>query len=216
MTRRTAVDVVADDTGVVLRDAVSGAWFLAAETAARASDLLSAVHDVSHIIVHQAAALPLVAERFGCTRQTSCRQSVFFGPDIAVRPAPGVTLAPLGPEWAPVVAETYSLGLGLDWALDRLAAGVMVGAFAEGQLAGFAGEHPEGSMGALEVLPGFRRRGIAEHLTTFIAHRMLADGRTPFDQIIDGNTASAALQRKLGFSISTHHLWWTSRPGRRG
>jgi tRNA (guanine37-N1)-methyltransferase len=174
--------------------------------------LVRHVHDAEHLVVHEEVSLPVVEEHLGFAHHTSYRQSVFFGEAIDVRVVPGIRLAPLGPEWAETVAATYSLPLGLDWALDRLQVGVMVGAFAGDQLAGFIGEHPEGSMGALEVLPDFRRRGIGEYLITFLAHRFVTQGRTPFAQIIDGNAASEALQRKLGFTISTRHLWWTARP----
>ena len=43
---------------------------------------------------------------------------------------------------------------------ERLRAGVMIGAFVDGRLAGFAGIHSEGSMGMLEVFEPFRRQGI--------------------------------------------------------
>ncbi|MFQ9917932.1 MAG: GNAT family N-acetyltransferase [Flavonifractor plautii] len=40
----------------------------------------------------------------------------------------------------------------------------MLGAFVDGTLAGFAGFHGEGSIGLLEVLPAYRRRGLGEAL----------------------------------------------------
>ncbi|MFQ7452543.1 MAG: GNAT family N-acetyltransferase [Flavonifractor plautii] len=38
----------------------------------------------------------------------------------------------------------------------------MLGAFVDGTLAGFAGFHGEGSIGLLEVLPAYRRRGLGK------------------------------------------------------
>ena len=38
------------------------------------------------------------------------------------------------------------------------------GAFVDGQLAGFVGEHSEGSMGMLEIFPAYRRRGLGYSL----------------------------------------------------
>lgn len=48
--------------------------------------------------------------------------------------------------------------------MGRLRAGVMLGAFLRDRPAGFIGLHEEGSMGMPEVLPEFRRMGVARAL----------------------------------------------------
>ena len=71
----------------------------------------------------------------------------------------------MGEEWAPYVCEHYSksdIG-GLEHIRQAIGAG-MLGAFVDGTLAGFAGFHGEGSIGLLEVLPAYRRRGLGEAL----------------------------------------------------
>ena len=68
-----------------------------------------------------------------------------------------------GEEWAPYVCEHYSksdIG-GLEHIRQAIGAG-MLGAFVDGTLAGFAGFHGEGSIGLLEVLPAYRRRGLGK------------------------------------------------------
>ncbi|MFR8333203.1 MAG: hypothetical protein ACLU9S_13295 [Oscillospiraceae bacterium] len=51
------------------------------------------------------------------------------------------------------VLDGYSLFHNPEYVEDRLKAGVIFGAFADGRLAGFVGEHHEGGMGMLEVFP---------------------------------------------------------------
>ena len=73
------------------------------------------------------------------------------------------------PEYIQSVEEVFSsltpvIEQHPEYVEDRLKAGVIFGAFVDGRLAGFVGEHHEGSMGMLEVVPEFRRRGIAQAL----------------------------------------------------
>ena len=86
--------------------------------------------------------------------------------------------------------------------------GVMRGAFAQGQLLGFIGMHSEGSVGMLEVLPPYRRRGVALALMSAMANHCLERGWVPFSQIFDGNTASLELHRRLGWTLCPEKLYW--------
>lgn len=109
------------------------------------------------------------------------------------------------------VLEGYSLFHDPDYIADRLKAGVVYGAFVDGELAGFIGEHNEGSMGMLEVFPAYRRRGLAVALESFQINRYLSEGRVPFDQVIVGNEKSLGLQRKLGMEVSEDTMAWAHR-----
>ena len=95
-------------------------------------------------------------------------------------------------------------------ALD-LEAGVMFGAFVDGRLAGFVGEHHEGSMGMLEVFPPYRGHGLGLALESFQINRYLSQGRVPFDQVIVGNEKSMGLQRKVGMELSKDTMSWLHR-----
>ena len=61
---------------------------------------------------------------------------------------------------------------------------MLVGAFYDEKLAGFIGQHCEGSIGMLMVAPKFQRRHIAMTLETYAANCMLEQGKIPFAQII--------------------------------
>ena len=83
--------------------------------------------------------------------------------------------------------------------------GCLWGIFEKGALAGFIGEHLEGSMGLLEVLPEYRMKGYGE---AFLINRFLRLNETPFCQVTEGNAASLALQQKLGMDISEFKTAW--------
>ncbi len=98
----------------------------------------------------------------------------------------------------------------LAWLLERRA---LFGLVREGQLAGFIGKHAEGSMGLLEVLPAFRRQGIASTLESFLIERELQAGNRPYCQVFVDNAASLALQRKLGLQLAEGLVIWLRKAG---
>ena len=118
-----------------------------------------------------------------------------------VQARPGVSVRPLTLEDMDFVLENYhNPGAYESHIRQRIA---------EGELAGFAGIHQEGALGMLEVLPQFRRRGLAEVLEAAIIARQLERGRFPYCHVRRGNTASEALQRKLGLTFDENRtLYW--------
>lgn len=117
-------------------------------------------------------------------------------------------IEPLGSGDLPVVVARYK-NLPEDFIARHLADGWVYGGYNEaGELVGFIGEHDEGAIGMLEVFPEHRRRGYAYELEGFLVNRMLACGRVPFTQVVEGNDASFALQRKLGFTVLPRVQCW--------
>ncbi|MGN1196596.1 MAG: GNAT family N-acetyltransferase [Acetatifactor sp.] len=96
----------------------------------------------------------------------------------------------------------------LDYITERIQSGAMVGAWLDGELVGFAGEHEEGGLGLLYVHPDVRRKGIGESLEAYVVNRHLALGYTPYGQIVVGNDKSINLQEKHGLYLSEGHVWW--------
>ncbi len=86
----------------------------------------------------------------------------------------------------------------------------MIGAFIDGCCAGFAGIHEEGSIGLIEVLPEYRRRGIAEALESQVINWCIQNGRLPYCHVLTDNTMSLALQRKLNLTLDPKPLYWLS------
>ncbi|WP_159442049.1 GNAT family N-acetyltransferase [Clostridium sp. Marseille-P2415] len=84
------------------------------------------------------------------------------------------------------------------------------GIFDNDALAGFIGEHLEGSMGLLEVLPEYRRKGYGYKLETFLINHFLQLNVIPFCQVRINNSESLALQKKIGMEISELTTFWIS------
>lgn len=126
-------------------------------------------------------------------------------------PAVRADVRPLDMSFFQAVLDGYSLFHDPEYVEDRLKAGVIFGAFVDGRLAGFVGEHHEGSMGMLEVFPPYRGHGLGLALESFQINRYLSQGRVPFDQVIVGNEKSMGLQRKVGMELSKDTMSWLHR-----
>ena len=118
-------------------------------------------------------------------------------------------IRPLTQEHAALAASVYHDGDGA-YIRNRIEHGALFGVFESDALAGFAGLHDDGSMGMLEILPPFRRRGYAAQLEAFLIAAALKEGRTPYCHVVDGNEASLHLQRKMGLTCTRLPAIWVN------
>ena len=160
-------------------------------------------------VVHQAFCIPFVSQKYGFTRVMDCIQAVYPSKQLIPLKA-GIEIKCLDLNWAGFVRAHYQTVDDEGYIRELLGKGLIYGAFADGEPAGFIGMHDEGSIGLLVVLPQFRRRGIGTALESYLVNWMLEKGWTPFGQIQSGNTESVLLQKHLGFEISSQHLYWLS------
>lgn len=170
--------------------------------------------DLDIVYVHQQAAVEPVARRFNLKEDLWVYQVALFRTQPLPMPENGVELRPIGMEQADFVRAHYlTYQPEEDYGVSRLASGNMVGAFIGGEIVGFAGLHNEGSLGLLEVLPQYRRRGVGSSLSAYLVNQLLARGWVPYGQVELDNEPSLAMQRRMGASISTEKLAWLSKKG---
>lgn len=207
--RRGSADVVsASDRGALLFSQPCGAWMISADDLCSFEALLSVVDIGDTFVVHQSFAVDVIKSRFSLEVTMPCTQVARLDRSLLPETGERCDIRPLGLENLDFVQTHYSHKLDREYLAERLTAGVIAGAFINGELAGFIGEHSEGSLGMLEVLPAYRRRGIAEALERHAVNRHLRAGYTPFAQIKQGNQASLDLQSKLGFVFADQPIFW--------
>ena len=141
-----------------------------------------------------AARLPLPAAGTYQTTDETVRVVVYTGGPL---PEPEADIRVLGPEAADFVHAHYHTVPDRDYILGRLTAGVMLGVFVDGAPAGFIGVHDDTSMGMLEVLPAYRRRGLGRALETALINRQLRRGILPWGEVFLDNVPSLRLQSGL-------------------
>lgn len=207
--RRGSADaLMTEEGGVLLHDTGCGAWMLAAEPDAAEAFLDRVPEGCDLFVGHDMAWFDLARARFGLPEQEICYSAAYLEQSPLPIPAFGGELRLLARAWAPWVLEHYSHNFAdLDY-IERVMERGVIGAFVDGRPAGFVGFHDEGSIGLLEVLPAYRRRGLGSILQRAAVNLALERGQIPFGQIIHSNEASLALQRKLGMSVSQTTLFW--------
>lgn len=159
--------------------------------------------------VHEDFCLPYLKETYHVKPflGESFYQVAYFAKEPLPIPESPFSVAPLTPAYLEQVAAIHK-DEEASYLLDRLEAGVMLGAFDGDTLTGFIGVHGEGSMGLLQVRPDYRRRGIGKLLEAHLIKRLLAQGQIPYGSVLTDNEASLALQRSLGLTISTNTFHW--------
>jgi len=213
--------------GVLLYHASAATWMMSAPDPVSARILLDSIRgntgqayasqansDLSEsdepplFVAHQEHSIAMAQALLGLPKSMPCLQSAYFADvPLPVPDGPG-EIRRLDLSSLAYVHRYYSHPVGLEYLQERLAAGVFHGVFVKGRLAGFAGVHAEGSLGMLEVLPEFRRQGVAMQLQAYMTNWHLSLGYTPFAQVKVGNMASLALQRKSGYAVSDRTVTW--------
>lgn len=84
-------------------------------------------------------------------------------------------------------------------------------AYKEDEFVGMIGLHMDGSMGMLDVLPAYRRRGYGTEMERMLIAHQLAQGCIPYGQVHLSNNASFALQENIGMKCSQGTLTWLYR-----
>ena len=183
------------------------------ETAARLVEHLP--EQTAMLVAHEEHEKQLWEQRWSAKNPAGslvcnpCRFAVYTGQE-AFPQMQGFAVQQLGKKYTEAVLKQYHLFHDPEYIAERMEAGVFYGAFLNDELAGFIGEHSEGSIGMLEVYPKFRRRGVASALEAEAIRRAVSDGRTPYGDIILDNTASFAVQRALGLALSAKVHYWLS------
>lgn len=91
---------------------------------------------------------------------------------------------------------------------EALMNGEVLGIFENNKLVGFIGRHPEGCIGMLKVLEEYRRKGYGEALEKAKINDLLDRNELAFDEVVEGNSASCALQSKLGLAKGDKTIYW--------
>ena len=212
--RRGKADILAvREDGVLTKDRSGGAYRITAKTKDAGERLLSLTDPTGAVYVcHQKFVLTSILERFGLKNFNECYQVIYpkkKAPDLP-EPDEAVEIRELDETYAANVEAHYHLYHDEAYIRERIASRQMIGAFLDGELAGFAGVHNDGGMGMLEVLEPFRKRGIGSLLEAEMIRRELAAGHVPYAHVFVENEISVALQKKSGMRFAPGSVFWVS------
>lgn len=220
--------VYAKGVNIVLYDKVSRIYFHTTENVEEGKAALLAmkadakrIDDIDLIVLHQEFMQETAGEMFNLKTFLTCYQTVYTRKEklpvtglyrMDGKAQEGIAeIRPLTLEHLDVVVENYTTMDAPDYLKGRIERGWMYGAFVDGELAGFAGMHGEGSLGMLEVLPQYRGRHIGKALETYMINLSLEKGMTPFGQVAVENEVSKKLQESLGLYFSKQLVYWMGK-----
>ncbi|MCL2853494.1 MAG: GNAT family N-acetyltransferase [Defluviitaleaceae bacterium] len=205
--RGTAQVLYSGDDGVMLRDTVSDAIMQSVSTYEAGSRLLEQMPGAKLYLIHQDFMLDDFNAKVNMPNVFENFTAAYLSPD----PLPTIadmSVKQLDVSDFDVVEKNYGVRVGDEYLIGRFEAGALFGAYVDGEMVGFGGEHEEGSMGMLVILDQHRRKGYAASLVGFGVNRLLEHGLTPFSCVGVDNLASIEMHKKLGFTISSDSVWW--------
>lgn len=196
----------AEPAGVLLRDTVSGIYLLGGTHGAEARNWVRRRLGGILMLVGNEVPAAQVGADWNAEWIVECDQYLYEG--ICPAEPTELRIAEATPAETERIAANYDILSRAE--LDQVAArrALFAGHDAAGSMVGFAGGHLEGSMGILKILPAYRRRGYAAAMERFVIRRFMEDRLIPFGQVETSNTASAALQRKLGLTKAPRRAYW--------
>ena len=206
--RGTARIIRAEANGLLLLNEAAGVYMLLSADAASAAGLIAG-RSMRALVVHEPHALGPARALLGLGGVLRYHHAR-YAPDAPApeRPVQGLEIRRLKAHDVGFVQMHYHSLDGEDYVRERIAAGAMFGAFLQGAIVGFIGEHDDGAIGMLSVVEAHRKQGIAYALERDAVRRALKEGKRPYCQVAEGNEASLHLQRKLGFSLSEASVVW--------
>ena len=213
VSRGAAKILYAGRDGVLLYEKSSGNHMLASEEKAAAKRILETLDENSLrersglLVAHGENARAAAYEMLNVEGETACFQVVYCSKEP--RALRGM-LSFRKPERVEIETIKKEYHLESPENIEKLCAAgqIWCGVTGEGEFVGFIGRHPEGSMGLLQVFPEYRRRGYGEELECFMINVFLSEGRIPYGHIIENNSKSLNLQKKLGYEVADEKVYW--------
>lgn len=219
--RAQAVLLFYGEEGVLLKDRKSELYLLTAADKESAGKILGNVFGNSRqadgestivpeamFITHQQFLNELLIENYGFKEARECIPYSYTRKESL--PVKNADIRQLDISYLEEVCLYYRL-TGKEYIKERLLSGNIFGIFVEEKLAGFMGEHAEGSLGMLEIFPTYRGKGLAASLESYMINRTLQKGFTPYGQVFPDNEASHKLQEKLGLYPAKKPIWWVGK-----
>jgi len=210
----TARVLAASDSGVLMEH--NGLYLLSCDEGTDAGYLPLLVEGLAGdpermIVLHSPALKDELVATYGFQAFLDVRHGVYRKQEPVAYSLPeGAEIRRLDESHLGFVVRHYHMMDDEMYLRERIDEG-MYGVFLGGELAGFIGTHDERSIGLLEILPEYRRLGLAFALEAHLINHLLEQGRIPFTQVSVDNEPSLALQRKLGMELSDAAVHWLVR-----
>jgi tRNA (guanine37-N1)-methyltransferase len=163
------------------------------------------------IVLHSDELRETLEREHGFQTVMECYHAVYPSSERIPYTLPeGAEIRKLDARYVDFVHAHYHMVDDVDYIRERIEED-MFGVFFGEEIVGFAGTYDERSMGMLEILPEYRRLGLATALEAHLINHLISLGRVAFCQVAVYNDASIKLQQKMGLEISDRVIYWLAR-----
>ena len=161
-------------------------------------------YDLTEVFSHELA--DFMKDRYGLLEGMECYQGVWIK-DHAPKLKGNLDIRVATEVDIPFISKYYD-EWDDGWGTELVKIGNVFIGRSEGTDIGFAGQHLEGALGLVYVLPEYRMKGFALELESFMIGEMMNRGLTPYGHVIVGNEKSMKLQEKMGFDFWDDTMHW--------
>ena len=205
-----AQKIYAEEDGILLFS--NGIHILYGTTSKSIDKILSLVGSATCFVCSSAEEGDAVCKKFKkFTKCTPCYQ-IRYEKEFGVPVPENTTLTVLEPtdENIDFVLETYTLGYSREGVERIMKKYPFYATVTDGEISGYIGRHDEGSIGLLEIMPKFRRRGLGAFLVDSAVKGVLKEGKIAWCNIIVTNENSYKMHLKMNFVPSKKLVYWCS------
>ena len=206
--RGTAEILERDDDGIFLFDTVSEAYMISSTDSGKAAQWILRHSDRNYklLVASGDSIADFIKEKLSFQNVLKCYQLIFSGEKPKL-PKTSLETRHAAEEDLDFILAHYDI-LSREELTKIITLRKLVMGLLNGKPVGFVGEHLEGSLGILYILPEYRKQGFAAYLEKYQMNEMLRDGYIPFGQVEVGNEKSLNLQKKLGFKECSGFVYW--------
>ena len=170
--------------------------------------LLNDLDNCNMLAVHNDHYHDLIKEKFDLDQKIVAYQYGYLKNDVEIVKVPQIEIRKIGMEYYDFIRQNYSTLVDEKYLQSRIQTNVFIGAFDQDKIVGFAGIHDEGSIGFVEVIAKYRRKGIARMLETYMINEALKKNELIYLQVELENTVSMRFNEKLGFKRANDIITW--------
>ncbi len=205
---KNAVIIYAEDSGVALKNC-DGIVLISLNDFSVRNKVISLLKSVKVAMCTDYETAKQIDGKFEINHLKGCYQA-FWNKREKIPENPRITIDKMACTDYNIkaVLENYRLGCDYDGVVKAITKYGMLGAYVEGNLAGFIGFHSELSMGMLEVFPRYRRMGLGSELLKRDINYCLDMGGVPFCHIIQDNFKSHDMCLKVGLTFYNDYVYW--------
>ena len=206
--RGTAEILERDDDGIFLFDTVSEAYMISSTDSGSAAQWILRHSDRNYklLVASGDSIADFIKENLSFQNVLKCYQLIFSGEKPKL-PKTSLETRHAAEEDLDFILAHYDI-LSREELTKIIMRRKLIMGLLNGKPVGFVGEHLEGSLGILYILPEYRKQGFAAYLEKYQMNEMLRDGYIPFGQVEVGNEKSLNLQKKLGFKECSGFVYW--------